>query len=194
MSSRCRHVLSAFAACCLAASLVACEREERDSRGPTAPETGPDVGSIVLSDLYAGPARPPDPDLRRKQYQENAFHLSEGKRLFTWFNCSGCHANGGGNIGPPLMDDKWIYGSDLENIFATIVQGRPNGMPSFRNVIPEQQVWQIAAYVRSMSGQAPKAASPSRSDRINSKPAEQSMPKEPTTNTDPHSPSLEGRQ
>ena len=29
------------------------------------------------------------------------------------------------------MDDKWIYGYEPEQIFATISQGRPNGMPAF---------------------------------------------------------------
>ena len=29
-------------------------------------------------------------------YQENAWGMAEGKRLFSFFNCVGCHANGGG--------------------------------------------------------------------------------------------------
>jgi cytochrome c oxidase cbb3-type subunit 3 len=29
------------------------------------------------------------------------------------------------------MDDQWVYGDAPQNLFATIVQGRPNGMPSF---------------------------------------------------------------
>ena len=37
-----------------------------------------------------------------------AWHVSEGKRLYDGFNCTGCHAYGGGDIGPPLMDDQWI--------------------------------------------------------------------------------------
>jgi len=45
------------------------------------------------------------------------------------------------------MDDEWIYGFEPVNIFATIVEGRPNGMPSFRNRIPDYQVWQLVAYV-----------------------------------------------
>ena len=57
-------------------------------------------------------------------------------------------------MGPPLIDDKWIYGSDPDQIFATIMQGRPNGMPSFRGKIPDYQVWQLAAYVRSLGGLA----------------------------------------
>ena len=29
------------------------------------------------------------------------------------------------------MDAEWIYGSHPEQIYSDIVQGRPNGMPSF---------------------------------------------------------------
>ena len=58
--------------------------------------------------------------------------------LFTSYNCVGCHGSGGGGgMGPPLKDHKWIYGADPANIFATIVEGRPNGMPSCRNKIPD---------------------------------------------------------
>jgi cytochrome c oxidase cbb3-type subunit III len=62
------------------------------------------------------------------------------------------------------MDDRWIYGSDPENIVATIMEGRPNGMPSFRGKIPEYQIWQIAAYVQSLSGMVPKDAASGRTD------------------------------
>ena len=62
------------------------------------------------------------------------------------------------------------------NIFTTIMQGRPNGMPSFRNRIPEYQVWEIAAYVRSMAGLLPKGVSPGTPDHMRVKPAESSTP------------------
>jgi cytochrome c oxidase cbb3-type subunit 3 len=113
-----------------------------------------------------------------KVYEDNAYSISEGKRLYEWYNCKGCHADGGGDIGPPLMDDKWIYGSNPENIFATIVEGRPNGMPAFAGKVPAYQVWQIVAYVRSLSGQAPKDAAPGRSDNMNTKKTEQSTEKQ----------------
>jgi cytochrome c oxidase cbb3-type subunit III len=96
----------------------------------------------------------------------------------------GCHFHGGGGIGPPLMDQTWIYGSEPQNVYDTIVEGRPNGMPSFRGKIPEMQLWQIVAYVRSMSGQLPKDVSPGREDHMYSKRPEASTPKEhpPQTN------------
>jgi cytochrome c oxidase cbb3-type subunit III len=73
---------------------------------------------------------------------------------------------GGGGIGPPLMDAGWRYGGDPASIFASIMQGRPQGMPSFGGHIPEDQAWQIVAYVRSMSGQLRKDVAPSRADTL----------------------------
>jgi cytochrome c oxidase cbb3-type subunit 3 len=109
----------------------------------------------------------------KSPYQENAWGVGEGKRLYAAFNCAGCHGmNGGGAIGPALMDDKWIYGSTPDTIFATIVDGRPNGMPSFRGRIPEAQVWQLVAYVRSMSGLISPDVAPNRSDGMAGAPPE----------------------
>ncbi len=84
-------------------------------------------------------------------YYNNADAVNTGKRLFGQYNCSGCHSNGGGGMGPDLMDDVWIYGGRLEQIHQTLVDGRPNGMPSWGGKVPDQQLWQISAYVRSMS-------------------------------------------
>jgi cytochrome c oxidase cbb3-type subunit 3 len=106
---------------------------------------------------------------------ENAWAISEGKRLFSAFNCSGCHGNGGGAIGPPLMDHRWIYGYAPDNVHESIVEGRPNGMPAFRGRLTEQQAWQLTAYVLSLSGLVPKDAAGGRSDHMLAKPSEQSI-------------------
>ena len=155
-----------------------CKREERNFRpSPPASEVINETQVSVLNPGGHPLPGPPTPDI----YQESAYSVSEGKRLFNQYNCSGCHANGGGGMGPPLMDNNWIYGSEPQNIFTTIVEGRPNGMPSFRNRIPEFQVWELAAYVRSMSGLLPKDVAPSRNDQLYVKPPEQSMPKQTPT-------------
>jgi cytochrome c oxidase cbb3-type subunit 3 len=104
-------------------------------------------------------------------YSGNAYAISEGQRLFNWYNCSGCHANGGGGIGPPLIKTDWIYGGEPENLFDTIVKGRPNGMPTWGIRIPEYQVWQIVAYVRSLNQLEPSAATPRRLDVIQTNPS-----------------------
>lgn len=88
----------------------------------------------------------------RNPYEGNAAAIAQGRRLFQSMNCVGCHASqGGGGIGPPLSDDQWIYGSEPAQIFLTITQGRPNGMPSFAAALPEDEMWKLVAYVRTLS-------------------------------------------
>ena len=147
-----------------ALALCACQRETRYFEPPTKAVTPP---SIRMGELQPG-AISTQTTLAQK-YEDNAFALSEGKRLFGWYNCSGCHANGGGDKGPALMDNVWIYGSKPAQIYATIVEGRPNGMPSFGGHIPDNEVWQLVAYVRSLSGQASDQAAPNRSDTMHVK-------------------------
>jgi cytochrome c oxidase cbb3-type subunit 3 len=165
MSSVCRSgcVLCALG---LAALLAAgCEREKRYFEKPlVAPN--PVAQADAVSDLQPGEA---GKGMRARAavggYSEsNVQALAQGKMLYRWYNCTGCHAQGGGGIGPALMDDQWIYGSRADDIFATIMEGRPNGMPSFRGRIPEEQAWQIVAYVRSMSGLVASGVAPNRSD------------------------------
>jgi cytochrome c oxidase cbb3-type subunit III len=162
-------------------ALPGCKREEREVRGP--PPSTEDRGLVVMSTNSPGAGNPVTTITQAAQATEgNAYNISEGQHLYRWFNCSGCHANGGGGMGPALMDDKWIYGSSIENIAATIREGRPNGMPSFRGKIPDLQVFQIAAYVRSLSGNEPQSATPVRTDHMNAVP--QSMkPDEKTPET-----------
>jgi cytochrome c oxidase cbb3-type subunit 3 len=100
------------------------------------------------------------------RYDKNAYAVAQGKTLFRWFNCAGCHANGGGGMGPPLMDEKWLYGSQLQSVFNSIMEGRPNGMPAFRGRVTEDEAWQLAAYVRSMGGFVAKDVAPGRTDGL----------------------------
>ncbi|MFL5577400.1 MAG: c-type cytochrome [Gemmatimonadaceae bacterium] len=168
------------ALCCAAlapALATACRREERRYR--ETPPTATPPGTVRLSPLQPGePAATPH---LVSGYDENAYAVSEGQRLFGWYNCSGCHANGGGGMGPPLTDDQWIYGSAPENIHETIVEGRPNGMPSFAGRIPDSQVWQIVAYVRSLSALTPASTRAARTDHMMNTPGSQSLqtPKKP---------------
>ena len=166
MSSRFRIepiVLATLAACALL--VVGCERERREYHaGPTrAPLPGP-----RLSPLKPGePDARPDPvDPVGAHYEGNAYAVSQGGRLYRWFNCNGCHAMGGGGMGPALMDDEWRYGGSIAQIHATILEGRPNGMPSWRGKMTDQQAWQLSAYVLSLSGNIRKDVEPSRPESL----------------------------
>jgi cytochrome c oxidase cbb3-type subunit 3 len=162
-----RPCLAALAAALLASG---CYREERPVKAP------PAASGVSGHSVAAQAALPAN-----NKYEDNAYAVSQGKTLYRAYNCNGCHAGGGGNMGPPLMDDKWRYGSDAANIFASIAQGRPNGMPAFGKHVPEDQIWQLAAYVRSMSGQLRSDVAPSRSDSLEAaRPESQRKREQPT--------------
>jgi cytochrome c oxidase cbb3-type subunit 3 len=147
----------------LAVLLVGCDRERRELDASPAPP--PEPAAITTSDLHAGPGAPVEP--KNAPWQDNRWAVSEGKRLFEWFNCAGCHApGGGGGMGPPLIDREWIYGSAPANVYTTIVEGRPNGMPSFRDGIPPSEIWKIVAYVRTLGSLTPKDVWPARGDEL----------------------------
>jgi cytochrome c oxidase cbb3-type subunit III len=169
MKSCARCLLLGF----VATSVFGCKREQRvfdpDSSGTQV------ANGVPLNALHAG-GSVPSPNIGK--FGDSAYAVSEGKRLYNAYNCVGCHAQGGGAIGPALMDSEWIYGSHPDQIYSTIVQGRPNGMPTFGGKLPDYQVWELVAYVRSMSGQLPSDVAPSRSDTMPVAKAEQARQKE----------------
>ncbi|MEI9902158.1 MAG: c-type cytochrome [Hyphomicrobium sp.] len=156
--------LSIIAAMAAAVLLAACGSEEENRRQEAAaPEPQQQAASnsnpeVALVDIAAGGGAP----IRQKSAEAAKFdgdpdQIAAGRQLFVAYNCVGCHFNGGGGMGPALMDKLWIYGSSMENIGSTIREGRPNGMPSFRALVGGDQVWQLAAYVRSLSGLGDKS-------------------------------------
>jgi cytochrome c oxidase cbb3-type subunit 3 len=75
-----------------------------------------------------------------------------GMQNFASFNCVGCHmGNGGGGMGPALSNQAFIYGSEPANIFLSIYQGRPYGMPAWGTVLPDTAIWDLVAYIKQLS-------------------------------------------
>ena len=166
-----------------ATSLTSCKRETRRFR--ESPPSATPGGAVRVSALQPGALQ--DTTHVRNVYEGNAYAVSEGQRLFNWYNCSGCHANGGGGMGPPLMDDEWIYGSEPENVFRTIAHGRPNGMPAFGGRIGDDEIWKLTAYVRSMSAlEVPQDVRGGRDDHMQVKqPEQEENPAKPRSSTTP---------
>jgi len=107
---------------------------------------------VPVSGIYpGGDSNGLNPDLQNP-LADDPDAVERGMKDFAAFNCSGCHAaNGGGGMGPSLSDDKWIYRSSPANIYLTIVQGRSAGMPAFGAMLPDRTVWELVAYVKSIS-------------------------------------------
>lgn len=145
-------------------TLAACERDQPD-RVAAPPAGGPVAGvpgevHIVPGPAFAGMTV-------QNPYANDDRAVAEGERLYGWYNCGGCHgALGGGGMGPPLRDQDWIYGGDAVSIYESIMEGRPEGMPTWQGKIPEDQGWKIVAYVQSLgeAGRQPELTPPE--DRV----------------------------
>src|SRR5919112_1873912 len=180
MSSRFRANLLLL--CGTALALAACDREERHSRAKPIGETIPAGQSPDT--IWPGGTTPPPLDARAKLYDNNAPAVAQGQQLYLQMNCVGCHSHGGGGMGPPLMDDEWRYGGRIDQIAATIAEGRPNGMPSWRGRLTDDQIWKLAAYVRTLSGQPSKDAVPSRADEMSNTAPQTLTPRQGPRNSD----------
>ena len=134
------------AASLLALSLVSCKQQSvavapmgtpPPVRVPIGPIPGPGNQSAYI------PANP---------YAGDQVAMVEGRRLFIWYNCYGCHGgHGGGGMGPSLRDPVWIYGSAPAQIFSSIAEGRGKGMPAWGTKIPQDQIWKLVTYIKTLN-------------------------------------------
>lgn len=116
------------------------------------------TNSVAMSGpaIINNPVGPVPGGVEDMRYPANPFGndpvaLQDGRRLFNWYNCSGCHGgHAGGGMGPSLRDPVWIYGNRDDQIFDTIAHGRANGMPAWGSKIPQNQIWELVGYIKSM--------------------------------------------
>lgn len=86
----------------------------------------------------------------------NPFHgdagkIRDGAALFVSYNCMDCHgADGSGAMGPSLADGRFHFGGTDGEVFQSIYEGRPDGMPAWGGRIPDDQIWRLVAYVQSL--------------------------------------------
>lgn len=84
--------------------------------------------------------------------------LAKGKMIFET-SCAACHrADGGGQIGPNLTDDHWIFGGDVKNLFHTIANGGRDGkgMVAWKGTLKPTEIQLVASYILSLQGTNPK--------------------------------------
>lgn len=125
---------------------------------PAAASSTPAFDEVPLGN----PPGAPIPGTQVKNpFAGDAASVQEGKTLFGAMNCVYCHnANGAGLIGPTLQGPAWRYGGSPIQIYASIHNGRPKGMPAFGQRLPPQEIWKLVAYVESLGG----ASAPSTDD------------------------------
>lgn len=88
----------------------------------------------------------------RNPFEGNRDAIATGARIFVAYNCVDCHgADGSGAMGPSFQDGRWRFGGSAGEVFESIYQGRPEGMPAWGGRISEEQIWMLVAYVRSLT-------------------------------------------
>lgn len=84
-------------------------------------------------------------------FRGNPERIKDGAELFVSYNCMDCHgADGSGAMGPSLADNRWHFGGADGEVFQSIYEGRPDGMPAWGGRIPDDQIWRLVAYVQSL--------------------------------------------
>jgi cytochrome c oxidase cbb3-type subunit 3 len=107
---------------------------------------------VPVSNLSPGGVR--SPPIIKNPVANDQQALQRGMTYFQQFNCNGCHAdNGGGGMGPALSNTIFIYGAQPENIYLSIYQGRPNGMPAWGASLPDAVIWDLVTYIQSISNE-----------------------------------------
>ena len=105
--------------------------------------------------IYAAYEKEGIPDLGK-----NRQAMEMGQRLFA-NNCARCHGSDarGGPGFPNLTDNDWLFGGAPEQIQLSILNGRNGIMPAFAPALGgEENVDNVVAYVRSLSGLPSDAA------------------------------------
>lgn len=123
----------------------------------------------AFPDLYAdltqhgGPITPkaaaaPVVPAEEKEYEQltDDASIATGKDIYVK-NCATCHGHAGeGGVGPNMTDDYWIHGAGMNNMVAVIKNGVPaKGMISWRPILNERQIQEVASYMMSLHGTNP---------------------------------------
>lgn len=162
---------------CVALAATACGGDSQLDRGAGAgsvalPAQNSHISGTDTSGLPAegGLARVPIGDLAgandntlettvKSPYAGNAAAIAEGHELFEKMNCAACHGyDMKGGMGPNLTDSYWRYGGAPADIYKSIFEGRPQGMPSWGRALTPTLIWKVVAYIETKGGAVPAVA------------------------------------
>lgn len=86
---------------------------------------------------------------------EEKYDAAAGAKIFGE-QCASCHGpegKGSKEFGAPnLTDPIWLYGSSLDNIIATVANGRAGVMPAWDTRLDPVTIKSLAVYVQSLGG------------------------------------------
>ncbi|HIJ96945.1 MAG TPA: c-type cytochrome [Desulfuromonadales bacterium] len=81
---------------------------------------------------------------------EVSAYIAVGKQLYGSM-CVSCHGEGAkGGVGPDLTRSKYKFGKARLDIAKSISEGRPGGMPAFKDQLTHEQVESLVEFVLSL--------------------------------------------
>ena len=130
------------------------QAQSQAARAAPASPAGPDLAGRFVSHpehIQPGMVTPPTGLVLRNPHEGDPAAVATGAKLFIAYNCLDCHgADGSGAMGPSLADGRWHFGGAPAEVFESIHQGRPEGMPAWGSLISSDQIWLLVSYVRSL--------------------------------------------
>ncbi|HWG51880.1 MAG TPA: c-type cytochrome, partial [Gemmatimonadaceae bacterium] len=136
--------ISGAALCAMLA--LACKGRQRTSANGAADTAG--ISSRIANVASGTTAAAP---VTMRRFTGDTAQASAGRLLFLQENCYGCHGGlAGGAMGPSLRDTVWKYGGGEAEIYNSIHDGRPLGMPAWGKMLSQKQIDELVTYIHSM--------------------------------------------
>ncbi len=95
-------------------------------------------------------------DEKTLSYVHDEEIIKKGRTIYVT-NCASCHMpDGQGSIGPNLVDDYWLHGGSIQDIYAVIKNGvQEKGMIPWGPVLSPEQIRDVSFYIKSIKGTNP---------------------------------------
>lgn len=142
-------------ACIITACSGTPEKVREGASGPVGLPSDSLLSSVALGDIAGGHPNTLT-TLIHNPYEGSLAAAEAGHELFIKMNCVGCHGYAAkGGMGPDLTDAYWRYGGSPAEIYNSIFQGRPKGMPAWGRMVPRANIWKIVTYLQALGGTFP---------------------------------------
>jgi len=126
----------------------------------------PDIYTTYQGGTVAAEAeqKPQEPEIEPLTDEAS---LASGESIFLT-NCATCHGKQGeGGIGPNMTDDYYLHGGRMADIVKTISNGVPaKGMISWRGILNEKQIREVASYLITLRGTNPPNAKAPQGEKM----------------------------
>ncbi|RZK55937.1 MAG: c-type cytochrome [Pedobacter sp.] len=110
-----------------------------------------------------------------EKYDENSVKVdpalvANGKAVFL-ANCIACHGEQGqGIVGPNLVDEYWLHGGSINDVFKTVKYGVPaKGMASWEKNLSAKNIAEVVNFIESLKGTHPANAKAPQGEKYEAK-------------------------